>query len=86
MTFTLRQVETFRTVYETESVTAAARRLDVSPATVSATLAALETAISMRLFERVRQRMVRTPEADLLYEEIRRQSLGLETLGRKIRA
>ena len=37
MTFTLKQVETFRTVYETESVTAAARRLDVSPATVSAT-------------------------------------------------
>ena len=45
MTFTLKQVETFRTVYETESVTAAARRLDVSPATVSATLAALEASI-----------------------------------------
>ncbi len=86
MTFTLKQVETFRTVYETESVTAAARRLDVSPATVSATLAALEVSIELRLFERVRQRMQRTPEATLLYEEIRRLNVGLESLGRKIRA
>ena len=86
MGFTLKQVETFRTVYETESVTAAARRLDLSPATVSATLAALEASIEMRLFERVRQRMHRTPEATLLYEEIRRLSVGLESLGRKIRA
>jgi Transcriptional regulator len=83
-TFTLRQVETFRTIYETGSVTAAARRLDVSPATVSTTLAALEQAIALRLFERVRQRLVRTPEADLLYEEIRRLNVGLEALGRKI--
>ena len=80
MTFTLKQVETFRTVYETESVTAAARRLDVSPATVSATLAALEASIELRLFERVRQRMQRTPEATLLYEEIRRLNVGLESL------
>ena len=86
MTFTLKQVETFRTVYETESVTAAARRLDVSPATVSATLAALEASIELRLFERVRQRMQRTPEGTLLYEEIRRLNVGLESLGRKIRA
>src|SRR5690606_25086954 len=86
MTFTLKQVETFRTVYETESVTAAARRLDVSPATVSATLAALEASIELRLFERVRQRMQRTPEATLLHEEIRRLNVGLESLGRKIRA
>jgi len=86
MTFTLKQVETFRTVYETESVTAAARRLDVSPATVSATLATLEASIELRLFERVRQRMQRTPEATLLYEEIRRLNVGLESLGRKIRA
>ncbi len=86
MTFTLKQVETFRTVYETESVTAAARRLDVSPATVSATLAAPGASIELRLFERVRQRMQRTPEATLLYEEIRRLNVGLESLGRKIRA
>ncbi len=86
MAFTLKQVETFRTVYETESVTAAARRLDVSPATVSATLAALEASIELRLFERVRQRMQRTPEATLLYEEIRRLNVGLDSLGRKIRA
>lgn len=86
MSFTLRQVETFRTVYETESVSSAARRLGVAPATVSLTLASLEEAIGMRLFERVRQRMVRTPEAKLLYEEIRRLNVGLESLGRKIRA
>ncbi len=86
MTFTLKQVETFRTVYETESVSAAARRLGVAPATVSLALAALETAIGLRLFERVRQRMVRTPEAKLLYEEIRRLNLGLDSLGRKVRA
>lgn len=86
MSFTLRQIETFRTVYETESVSSAARRLDVSPATVSVTLASLEQTIGMRLFERVRQRMVRTPEAKLLYEEIRRLNIGLESLGRKIRS
>ena len=77
MTFTLKRVEIFRTVYETD-VTAAARRLDVSPATVSATLAALEASIELRLFERVRQRMQRTPEATLLYEEIRRLNVGLK--------
>ena len=44
-----------------------------------ATLAALEASIEMRLFERVRQRMHRTPEATLLYEEIRRLNVGLET-------
>jgi DNA-binding transcriptional LysR family regulator len=86
MTFTLKQVETFRTVYETESVSSAARRLGVSPAAVSLTLASLEESIGLRLFERVRQRLVRTPEATLLYEEIRRLNVGLESLGRKIRA
>ena len=46
----------------------------------------LEASIELRLFERVRQRMQRTPEATLLYEEIRRLNVGLESLGRKIRA
>ena len=86
MDFTLKQVETFRTVYETESVSAAARRLGVSPATVSATLAALESSLSLRLFDRVRQRMVRTPEASLLYDEIRRLNVGLSALNRKVAA
>lgn len=84
MDFTLKQVETFRTVYETTSVSDAARRLGVSPASVSATLGTLEAALDLRLFDRTRQRLVRTPEADLLYEEVRRLNVGLSALSRKV--
>ncbi len=84
MALTLKQVETFRTVYETSSVSDAARRLGVSAATVSATLAALEATLDLRLFDRARQRLKRTPEADLLYEEVRRLNVGLAALSRKV--
>jgi DNA-binding transcriptional LysR family regulator len=54
-------------VYKTGSVTAAAKLLNVSQPSVSKVLAHAEQQIGFPLFERIKRRLVATPEADILY-------------------
>lgn len=78
----LRQMEVFRAVMLTGTVAGAAEVLHVSQPSVSKALALGERRIGMLLFERVKGRLVATPEAKRLYPEVERLWAGVE----KIRA
>ncbi|AIY40496.1 Transcriptional activator protein LysR [Collimonas arenae] len=80
MSITLRHIEVFRAVMTTGSVTAAAALLRTSQPTVSRELARFESLVRIKLFDRVRGRLVATAPALTLYEEVRRSYLGLERI------
>ena len=67
----LRHVEVFHAVYQTGSVSAAARALHVSQPSVSKVLRHAETQIGFALFKVVKGRLVPTEEAHLLFPEAR---------------
>lgn len=74
----LRQMEVFRAVMLTGTVAGAASLLHVSPPSVSKALALGERRSGLRLFDRVRGRLLPTPEAKRLYEEIDKLWSGVE--------
>ena len=78
----MRQVEAFKAVVEAGGVSAAAKRLLISQPAVSKLIMAFERSIDLALFLRHKRRLVPTPEALLLYEEIERFSLGINRLDR----
>lgn len=79
-TISLRQVEAFKGVVDTGSVTAAASLLHVSQPSLSRLLKSLENNLGFSLFERRKGRLVATPEARLLHEEVQKYFRGLQTL------
>jgi DNA-binding transcriptional LysR family regulator len=66
----LRQMEVFRAVMFAGGVNSAAELLHVSPPSVSKVLAQATRASGLVLFERVKGRLIPTPEAQQLYAEI----------------
>jgi DNA-binding transcriptional LysR family regulator len=66
----LRHIEVFHAVYSTGSVTRAAEMLSVSQPSVSKVLAHAEQQLGYALFDRVRGKLVPTPEADQLYSHV----------------
>jgi DNA-binding transcriptional LysR family regulator len=80
MSVSLRHIEVFQAVMTAGSVTRAAQLLRTSQPTTSRELAALETALGLKLFDRVRGRLLPTAEAQVLFEEVRRSYLGLERI------
>lgn len=76
----LRQIEAFRAVMETGSVSQAAERLSVSQPAVSKLIQNLEYSTNLLLFDRRPGRVVPTPEAVLLFEEIERIMKSLNSL------
>jgi len=74
----LRQIEVFRAVMSTRSMTDAARLLHVSQPGVSRTVRHLETRLGVPLFERRKGRLVATPEAQTLFEAIERAYRGVQ--------
>ncbi|HEY0822141.1 MAG TPA: LysR substrate-binding domain-containing protein [Rhizobacter sp.] len=66
----LRHLEVFRHVMQTGTVKGAASVLMVSEAAASKLLATAERRMGLRLFERARGRLVPTPEAHRLYEDV----------------
>lgn len=66
----LRQMEVFRAVMLSGGVNSAAQLLHVSPPAVSKVLAQASRSSGLVLFERVRGRLIPTPEAQELYAEI----------------
>jgi DNA-binding transcriptional LysR family regulator len=77
----LRELRYFLAVYETGSVTAAARRCYISQPSISTALASLERELGAVLFVRHRKGAAPTTAADTLYERARR--LVDETLALK---
>lgn len=76
----LRQMEVFRAVMLTGGVNSAAVLLHVSPPAVSKVLAQAARATGLTLFERVRGRLIPTPEAQQLHAEIDRLWQGVEAV------
>ncbi|MBC5766056.1 LysR substrate-binding domain-containing protein [Ramlibacter albus] len=76
----LRQMEVFRAVMVSGGVNTAAALLHVSPPAISKVLAQAAKSTGLVLFERVRGRLIPTPEAQQLYEEVERLWRGVETV------
>ena len=64
----VRHIEVFNSVYRNGSVTAAAKLLNVSQPSVSKVLAHAEQQLGFRLFERIKMKLVPTPEARILFK------------------
>jgi len=74
----LRQMEVFRAVMLTGGVGGAAELLHVSQPAISKTLAQAQRQLGFRLFERVKGRLVPTPEAQTLRAEVETLWRGVE--------
>ncbi|WP_323007396.1 LysR family transcriptional regulator [Pseudorhodobacter sp.] len=79
-TISTRQIEAFKAIMETASVTAAAASMHVSQPSVSRLLRSLEESIEFDLFERRKGRLVPTPEATLFYDEIQKYFRNVQRL------
>lgn len=77
---TLRQIEIFRAVMITKTVSAAARMLGTSQPGLSRMLGHMEDKLHFRLFDRTRGRLVPTQEAQILFGEIERIYKGIDDL------
>jgi DNA-binding transcriptional LysR family regulator len=77
-----RQVEVFRAVMRSGTVTGAAKALNVSQPALSQIILHTEDELGFRLFERVRGRLVPTPEAEELFPEADRLFDDLDNLRR----
>ena len=67
----LRQIEVFHAVYTNGSITNAAAALNVSQPSVSKVLAHAEQQLGYRLFDRVKGKLIPTPEAHQLFNHVR---------------
>lgn len=81
-----RHIETFRTVMLSGTTTAAAQLLNTTQPAVSRTLAQLQAATGIRLFEIQRGRLLPTPEAKELFDSVQRHFLGLEKIEQTVTA
>lgn len=78
----VRQLEAFRAVVETGTVTRAAETLRVSQPAVSKLLAALARDCGFDLFRRLGNRLIPTAEAMALFGEVERLFIGVEHVAR----
>lgn len=81
----LKQIEYFRAVMETGSVSGAAALLSVSQPNVSRMLKYTETSLGMALFDRLKGRLQPTPEAVALFREVQSLHAHLEHLQDSVR-
>jgi DNA-binding transcriptional LysR family regulator len=79
-----RQIEVFRMVMRLGTANRAAAALHVSQPAVTQLLQQLEARVGLKLFDRPKGRLVPTPEALALMEEVERVYEGLEAVQRKI--
>lgn len=82
MKISIRQIEIFRSIMQSGSVTGAARLLFTSQPTVSRELARLEHICGLRLFDREGGRLLPTAQALMLIEEVERCYVGMERIER----
>ena len=76
----LRQLEAFRAVMMTRSITRASELLYVSQPAVSRLISDLESSAGFPLFQRIKKRLNPTPEAHAFYEEVERSFAGLNKI------
>ena len=78
MRFNLRQIEVFRSIMLTGSVSRAAKLLNVSQPAVSRLLSYTEQRLGLVLFERIKGRLYPTPEAKRLLTEVNAVYQGVQ--------
>ncbi|WP_063779089.1 LysR family transcriptional regulator [Caballeronia mineralivorans] len=78
MSLSFKQIEVFRAVISTGSISAASKLLCVSPPAVSRLLSYTEQRLGFALFERIKGRLYPTPEAHELFREIERVYAGIQ--------
>lgn len=76
----LKQIEYFRAVMETGTVSGAAALLHVSQPNVSRMLKYTESRLGLNLFQREHGRLLATPEAHALFREVQSLHLHLESV------
>jgi len=86
MKITFRQIDAFRTVVSTGTVTESAQMLGISQPAVSRLISELESQVGFKLFTRSGRNLKPTLEARLLVEEVRRALSGLERIKEAARA
>jgi DNA-binding transcriptional LysR family regulator len=64
----LNQLRVFESVYRTKSMTRAAKELHLTQSGVSQHIKALEEVLELKLFDRIKQKLVATPAARELYQ------------------
>jgi len=84
MNVRFRQLQAFHAIFETRTVTAAAAVLGISQPGISNLLAQLERQTRFKLFERVKGRLIPTPEAGVLYQEVDSVVRGLDHVAQAI--
>ncbi|WID97854.1 LysR substrate-binding domain-containing protein [Bosea vestrisii] len=75
-----RQLETFAAVMKAGTISRAAELLGVTQPGVSRAIAELERSLGFMLFDRIRNRIVATPEGKLFYAQVQASFLGMDTL------
>ncbi|EHJ93963.1 LysR family transcriptional regulator [Vreelandella boliviensis] len=82
----LKALVIFKTLYEVGSASGTARLLDMTQSGVSRSLAQLEENLGLQLFLREKNRLLATPEAQELYDEILRLMGNIEELRHSVLA
>lgn len=80
MEITHRQVEAFRAVVHTGTTVDAALLLHTSQPSISRLIRDLEAAVHLKLFDRVKGRLLLTAEGSAFHDEVRRSFAGLQRL------
>lgn len=82
----VRQLEAFKAIMELGSFTRAAEKLNLTQPAVSKLIILLEHKCGFQLFHRQKNGVVPTAEGDMLYAEVERVFLGLESISARARA
>lgn len=84
MSLRFRQLQAFHAIVETGTVTRAAEQLGISQPGISNLLSQLERQTRLKLFERSKGRLVPTPEAGVLFQEIDTVVRGLDHVSQAV--
>lgn len=84
MSLRFRQLQAFHAIVETGTVTGAATQLGISQPGISNLLAQLERQTRFKLFERSKGRLLPTPEAGILYQEVDTVVRGLDHVAQAV--
>lgn len=84
MALRFRQLQAFHAIVETGTVTGAAEQLGISQPGISNLLSQLEAQTRLKLFERARGRLVPTPEASMLFQEVDTVVRGLDHVSQAV--
>ncbi len=76
----LNQLRVFESVYRSKSMTHAARELHLTQSGVSQHIKALEDVLELKLFDRIKQKLVPTPSARELYKHTAKSFEDIETI------